>query len=80
MAWIDVIDEQQAEGKLRELYDEAGVNGCVANIYKIQSLNPPALEYHRRLYRTLMFGPSELTRAQREMIGVVVSTINRCHY
>jgi AhpD family alkylhydroperoxidase len=27
-----------------------------------------------------MHGPSELTRAQREMIAVVVSAENECHY
>jgi AhpD family alkylhydroperoxidase len=29
---------------------------------------------------TLMRGRSALSRTQREMIGVVVSSINNCHY
>jgi alkylhydroperoxidase family enzyme len=33
-----------------------------------------------RLYSSIMFGPSPLTRAQREMIAVVTSTVNQCHY
>jgi len=52
----------------------------VANILAIHSLNPAVLRVHFDLYKTLMFGPSELTRAQREMIAVVVSKTNRCHY
>lgn len=50
------------------------------NILRIHSLNPPSGEAHHRLYRTLMHGRSELTRVQREMIAVVVSSLNGCHY
>ena len=32
------------------------------------------------LYTTVMFGASELSRAQREMLATVVSVANRCHY
>ena len=44
------------------------------------SLNPKSMLDHRALYDTLMFGPSPLRRYQREMIGVVVSALNECHY
>jgi alkylhydroperoxidase family enzyme len=44
------------------------------------SLNPEALEAHLELYRAVMFGPSELTRAEREAIAVCVSAANDCHY
>jgi hypothetical protein len=47
---------------------------------KIHSLSPRSMTAHRTLYRTLMFGPSPLKRYQREMIGVVVSALNDCHY
>jgi alkylhydroperoxidase family enzyme len=52
----------------------------VDNIMKIHGLSPPSLAGHSKLYKTLMKGESDLTRAQREMIAVVVSTLNRCHY
>ena len=32
------------------------------------------------LYREIMFGPSELSRAERELVAVVVSAANNCHY
>lgn len=32
------------------------------------------------LYRAIMFGPSPLSRRQREMMATVVSASNGCHY
>jgi alkylhydroperoxidase family enzyme len=81
MAWIRMIDESEAEGVLEELY--SGMIepwGGVDNIMKIHSLNPPSLSGHSELYQALMRGKSDLTRAQREMIAVVVSAINHCRY
>lgn len=81
MAWIRVIKESEAEGELAELYHRMkDVNGKVANILTVHSLNPAALRTHYDLYKACMYGPSELTRAQREMVAVVVSTVNQCHY
>ncbi len=81
MAWIKVIQENEAQGELRELYDQMIEPwGGVDNIMKIHSLNPPSLKGHFELYRTLMFGRSEVSRVQREMIAVVVSAVNKCHY
>ena len=81
MAWIRMIDESEAEGRLAELYGRlAEPPGGVDNILKIHSLNPPSLAGHFEFYRTLMRGRSPLTRIQREMIAVVVSAANQCHY
>ena len=81
MAWIKMIPETEAQGKLKTLYDGLVEPwGGVDNIMKIHSLNPPSLSGHCELYATLMRGRSELTRVQREMIAVVVSAINRCRY
>ena len=41
---------------------------------------PAALEELMRLYTTVGHGPSGLTRAEREMIAVVVSRATRCRY
>lgn len=81
MAWIKIIKENEARGSLREFYEQhMTAEGTVDNVLKIHSLNPPSLNAHFRLYRTLMFGKSELSRVQREMIAVVVSATNKCHY
>ena len=81
MAWIDVINEDEATGRSAELYAKMVEPwGGVDNIMKIHSLNVPSLKAHFEIYSTLMRGRSDLSRAQREMIAVVVSQINRCHY
>jgi alkylhydroperoxidase family enzyme len=81
MAWINVIDESEAGPELRELYGQMIEPwGGVDNIMTIHSLNPPSLRAHFKLYITLMRGKSGLSRVQREMIGLVVSAANHCHY
>ncbi len=50
------------------------------NILRIHSLNPPSGDAQEHLYRTVMHGVSGLSRLQREMIAIVVSGINGCHY
>ncbi len=80
MAWISWVDEEDADGPLRELYERcAGPHG-VDHILKIHALNPESLRGHYEYYRHLMRGPSPLTLAEREMIAVVVSAINECEY
>lgn len=81
MAWVKLIDEGEAHGLLARIYEEARKRaGRVYNIIKIQSNNPPALQSMLELYRAAMHGDSPLTRAQREMLAVVVSKTNGCRY
>lgn len=81
MAWIKLIDESQADGALARIYEAAKKRaGRVYNILKIQSNNPAALQAMLDLYTAAVRGESPLTRAQREMLAVVVSRANRCHY
>ncbi|HED03604.1 MAG TPA: peroxidase [Candidatus Fraserbacteria bacterium] len=81
MPWIRVIDEDEAEGELQQIYQEiAGARGKVANIMKIHSLLPQTMKRHLELYLSILFGRTGLTRPQREMIAVVVSAQNRCAY
>ena len=81
MAWIEVIQEHEADDELAEYYSEITEPwGGVDNILKIHSLNLPSMRAHQDMYVTLMRGRSELSRPQREMIAVVASAANRCHY
>ena len=81
MAWIDTINEGDANGLLKDQYEKLkdSRNG-VDNILKIHSLNPESLDAHVRLYKTIMYGKSPIRRVNREMIAVLVSSINQCHY
>lgn len=81
MAWIRTVSPSEANGPLKREYEAALRRaGKVFQILQVQSLNPAALHDGMRLYLTLMYGDSPLTRAQRELIATVVSVANRCHY
>lgn len=81
MAIIQTIQPSEAEGYLKEVYDQIlESRGKISEIYKVQSLNPRSIIRHLDLYITLMFGKSPLSRPERELIAVVVSVTNRCEY
>jgi alkylhydroperoxidase family enzyme len=81
-AWIETVPETEATGELKRAYQRSAdpKTGNVDHIMKIHSLHPKSLVDHLHLYKTLMHGESPLSKAQREMIAVVVSDINRCEY
>ncbi len=81
MAWIRTVAEGDAEGDLKPLYDAAVKRaGKVFGIVRLMSPNPGVLEASMNLYLAVMFGPSPLSRRQREMLATVVSAANGCHY
>ena len=78
---LRLIDEGAATGELQSQYEAAiGRAGKVFNIVKAMSLNPRVLGASMGLYQAIMFGPSELSRGERELLAVVVSRENDCHY
>jgi uncharacterized peroxidase-related enzyme len=81
MSWIRVIDEENATGDLKKAYQEIKAKrGKTSNIMRVHSLNPKAMLKHMELYLALMFETAELSREERELLGVVVSCANRCEY
>ena len=54
--------------------------GLVPNVLKAYAFDETKLRCFTDLYNNLMLGDSELTKLDREMIAVVVSATNRCHY
>ncbi len=81
MTWIEQIEPGDARDRLAEIYaDLSEKRGKVANILKVHSLNPGAMQRHLDLYMTIMFERSGLSRAEREAIAVVVSSANDCEY
>ena len=54
--------------------------GFVPNVLKAYAFNPVKLQAFADLYNDLMLGQSALSKLEREMIGVVVSSANHCHY
>ncbi len=81
VAYIAYIEENDASDALREIYDrDRDPKGHVDNVLRIHGPNPASMQKHYELYATLMRGRSELSKVQREMIALVVSAINECHY
>ncbi len=81
MAWINVVNEEDAQDKIKVYYDAFRAPwGGVDNIIKVHSVYPAYLKVHMDFYRTMMYGPSPLTRIQREMIASVVAQANNCLY
>jgi alkylhydroperoxidase family enzyme len=81
MAYVEVIDPDDADGALERIYRRRiASSGRLWNIVSVQCQNPESLGESMRLYGATMFGPSPLGRARREMIAVVTSQANDCHY
>jgi alkylhydroperoxidase family enzyme len=47
---------------------------------QIHSLNPKALAAHDALYLSAMAGTGSLRKVERELIALLVSSINKCDY
>ena len=54
--------------------------GFVPNVLKAYAFDMPKLEAFVAMYNDLMLAPSGLTKLEREMIAVAVSSYNRCYY
>ena len=81
MPWIKEILPEDATGLLKRQLDAAiKRTGRVWHIVQIMSINELTLKDSFRFYQTVMMGNSPLTRSQREMLAVVVSTENHCYY
>jgi uncharacterized peroxidase-related enzyme len=81
MPHIRLIHEDEAKGALAEEYGAAMRRaGKVFNIVKAMCHRPAVLKRSMELYQAIMFGPGELSRAERELLAVVVSRANDCHY
>ena len=54
--------------------------GLVPNVLKAHAFDIDKLNAFTALYNDLMLGPSGLSKLEREMIAVCVSSINKCFY
>jgi uncharacterized peroxidase-related enzyme len=81
VAHLRLTEVDEATGLLRQEYEAAvGRAGKVFNIVKAMSLRPGVLRRSLELYKGIMLGPSGLSREERELLAVVVSRVNDCHY
>jgi uncharacterized peroxidase-related enzyme len=54
--------------------------GLVPNVLRAYAFDIAKLDAFTALYNDLMLAPSGLSKLEREMIAVAVSSINRCYY
>ena len=54
--------------------------GFIPNVLKAYAFDMPKLEAFVAMYNDLMLAPSGLSKLDREMIAVAVSSHNRCYY
>lgn len=81
MTFIRTTPPCEAQGRLKAIYDAAIKRaGKVYKILELQSPNPAVLTASMQLYTATMFGPSPLSRSDREALAVVVSRANECGY
>ncbi len=83
MAAINMISEEQATGRVKEIYDdikaELGID-FVPNLYKVMAAKPGYLEANWKKVRAVMVEPGKLDRLTKEIIAVAVSAVNACQY
>jgi uncharacterized peroxidase-related enzyme len=81
IAWLRVPPDEEIPDEVKELWQLPLERlGFVPNVLRIFALRPEHLLRWWSYYDELLRGESGLTKAEREMIAVVVSTANRCHY
>jgi len=82
MTWIATVPYDQAEGKLKALYERVkGPDDNVDNIMLAHSLRPHSMEGHMALYKYVLHHPrNRLAKAYLETVGVYVSLLNQCSY
>lgn len=81
MPFIKWLSNDEAVGLVkRELEKAQKRAGRVWHIVRIMSQNGRTLKASMELYGAIMQQESPLSRQQREMLAVVVSKANGCHY
>ena len=82
MTWIRTIPYEEAEGRVKDLYERIkGPNNNVDNIMMAHSLRPHSMEGHMALYKNVLHhSRNTIPKWLLEAIGVCVSIINQCEY
>ncbi len=78
---LKLPDQRRLDPAIKKLFSKFVEKiGFVPNVFRSYTLRPSRLEHFRKYNNELMLGDSGLTRLEREMIAVVVSSVNHCHY
>jgi uncharacterized peroxidase-related enzyme len=82
MPWIETVAYEDAEGRLKQLYDRVkGPDDNVDNIMMMHSLRPHSMEGHMAIYKyVLHHSGNTVPKWFLETLGVWVSSLNQCQY
>lgn len=82
MTWIKTISYDQADTRLKGMYDRvASRDKQIDNILLAHSLRPHTLNGHMTLYKSVLHhSANKNPKVLLELLGVCVSRINRCDY
>ncbi|MBO9410264.1 MULTISPECIES: peroxidase-related enzyme [unclassified Ruegeria] len=82
MSWIKTVPFEQATGRLKKLYERVtGPGNNVDNIMMVHSLRPHSMEGHMALYKNVLHhSANTIPKWFLEVLGVWVSSLNRCGY
>ncbi len=81
IAWLTLPDPSTLDPEAQALLEKARTNvGFLPNVFAVYTLQPDHMLRWIKLFNAILRGPSDLTPAEREMIGVAVSAENRCLY
>ncbi len=82
MSWIKTISYQDADPKLKRIYNKVkGPNNNIDNVLSIHSLRPDTLTGHMSLYKNALHNSNnKIPKWFLETIGVYVSFLNGCNY
>jgi len=78
---LPVPDAKELDADIQAVYAKCMEKlGLVPNVLRAYSFNQQKLRNFMTMYNELMLGDSKLSKLEREMIAVVVSSANRCYY
>jgi uncharacterized peroxidase-related enzyme len=81
VSWLRTPDETELPEDVLALFEQPRERlGFVPNVLQLYALRPSHLVLWDAHYTELMKGASGLSKAEREMIAVVVSVANECRY
>ena len=79
ISWFPVPDEADLDPRVADLGARQRAKlGAPNNVVRVHAWRPELMLRWLDFYEYISKGPSGLSRAEREMIGVVVSAENRC--
>jgi uncharacterized peroxidase-related enzyme len=81
-AWIKMISDEEADGRLKELLDKARTpHGTVDTVMRVHSLRPETMNGHVTLYRSVLHSPDNVLDFWfLEVVASYTSILNDCTY